>query len=171
MKRPFPGVKAIVLSLFASMALAGCGDQGDVVGVAKGNILATTPYPETVEFIDVSKPDSAFGVTYLTENEVVEILTTMQKVTEIILGKDLSFKDPGEEDPYLVSLTERHMESAATIRSILLNSEHKGPWSGWKLSVKYSAKDANGTTYTNTRWLFANREGTAIQKYFDVPNP
>lgn len=165
--------KPIIFSLMSSILAAsvGCNGTGDVASLAKENIKQTTPYPETIKFIEVSKADSAFGINFFTEDEVMGILATMQEVTDIILSKSENFMDLDSDDPYLMSLAERHMESATAVRSIMMNSIEKGEWSGWKIAVKYSAKDKDGLTYTNTRWLFANREGNAIQKYFDIPNP
>jgi hypothetical protein len=144
-------------------------NQAKLTDLAKADILSSLPYPDSTAIIDVAPCDSAFGMYYFTEDEIIEILTSMEKVSQVILKSSDDLLDMDASNNYLINLTERHMESAAALRSVLMNSQEKGEFTGWKMRVIYDTVDKDHHHYKCARWLFFNKEGNRVIKAFDIP--
>lgn len=151
------------------MTISCGGSNAKMKDLAREDILASLPYPDSTDIVEYSPCDSAFGVFCFTEKEVIEILTQMKTVSDYIMSKSDQLMKLDNSNSYLVNLTERHMEASMSIRSIIMNSQDKGQWTGWKMRVLYETSDKDHTRYRCYRWLFFNQDGTRVIKAFDIP--
>ena len=144
-------------------------NQSKMTDLAKTDIMSSLPYPDSTAIIDVAPCDSAFGLYYFTEDELIDILTDMKKVSDVIMGASNNLLDMDSKNNPLINLTERHMEAATSLRSIMMNSQEKGEFTGWKMKVTYESIDKDHHHYKCARWLFFNKDGNRVIKSFDIP--
>lgn len=158
------------LLFLASLILTGCENrQTTLENLAKADVLSSLPYPDSTEILDYSPCDSAFGIYWFPEKEVIEILTTMKIVSDSIMAQSENLTNLNPNNNYLVNLTERHMEAASAMRSILMSSAKKGEFTGWKMRVIYETTDKDNACYRCARYLFFNKEESRVIKAFDIP--
>ena len=144
-------------------------NQSKMTDLAKEDILSSLPYPDSTAIIDAAPCDSAFGLYYFTEDELIDILTEMEKVSNVIMEASTSLMEMDESNNPLINLTERHMEAATALRYVMMNSQEKGEFTGWKMKVVYESVDKDHHHYRCARWLFFNKEGNRVIKAFDIP--
>lgn len=158
--------------MLGCMALMSCGpSKGKMKELAKENIELSVYYPKQLKIIAVSEPDSAFGVGYFTEKETQGMLYTMKSVTDTIMKRTSNMSKFNPDDHYVVSLAERQMRGMAEISSMIMKSDKKGEFSGWKVKVDYTCVDENGIPYRTERWCFIDKDVKQVYKTFELPIP
>lgn len=158
--------------MLGCVTLMSCGpSKGKMKDLAKENIELSVYYPKQLKIIAVSEPDSAFGVGYFTEKETQGMLYTMKSVTDTIMKRTANMSKFNPDDHYVVSLAERQMRGMAEISSMIMKSDKKGDFSGWKVKVDYSCVDENGIPYRAERWCFIDKEVKQVYKTFELPIP
>ena len=78
----------IIFIFLAALMIASCrSSKSEMTHRAKENLEASLDYPKQLKIIAHSQPDSAFGVTYFTRNEMTGInnLWLRQKILVIFL--------------------------------------------------------------------------------------
>lgn len=158
--------------MLGCVTLMSCGpSKGKMKDLAKENIELSVYYPKQLKIIAVSEPDSAFGVGYFTEKETQGMLYTMKSVTDTIMKRTSNMSKFNPDDHYVVSLAERQMRGMAEISSMIMKSDKKGDFSGWKVKIDYSCVDENGIPYRAERWCFIDKDVKQVYKTFELPIP
>lgn len=75
------------------------------------------------------------------------------------------------DDHYVVSLAERQMRGMAEISSMIMKSDKKGDFSGWKVKIDYSCVDENGIPYRAERWCFIDKDVKQVYRTLELPLP
>lgn len=161
--------KLLIIFVTAAALLTACNGKGNLQDLAKEDVLSSLPYPDKTNILNFSEPDSAFGVYYFEQKELIQILTTMKKVSDYIMSKSDNILDMDKSNNYLVNLTERHMEAGSTMRTVLMNSQKKGDFTGYKMRVIYETVDKDNTKYRCARYIFFNKDNSRVLKSFDIP--
>lgn len=161
-----------MLFMLGCAALVSCGpSKGKMVELAKENLELCVDYPKQLKVIAVSQPDSAFGTGYFTKTETDGMLRTMKVVTDTIMKRTGNMSKFDPNDHYVVSLAERQMRGMSEIHSMLVKSDKKGEFSGWKVKIDYSCVDEHGIPYRAERWFFIDKEVKQVYKSFELPLP
>lgn len=158
--------------MLGCVTLMSCGpSKGKMQGLAKENLELSVDYPKQLRIVAISQPDSAFGTGYFTENEVKGMLQTMKVVTDTIMKRTNNMSKVNFDDHYVISLAERQMRGMAEIHSMIMKSDKKGEFSGWKVKIDYSCVDRNGIPYRAERWCFIDKDAKQVYKTFELPLP
>lgn len=154
------------------MVLMSCGpSKSKMQKLAKENLELSVHFPKQLKIIAVSEPDSAFGTGYFTKSETQGMLRTMKVVTDTIMKRTGNMSKFNPDDHYVVSLAERQMRGMAEISSMVMKSDKKGEFSGWKIKIDYSCVDENGIPYRAERWCFIDKDVKQVYKAFELPLP
>ena len=165
-------MKKSLLLLMGAALLMSCGNSSEKMKrLAKENLELSVDYPKQLRVLAVSEPDSAFGASYFTKDEVKGMLRTMQVVTDTIMKRTDNMSNFNPADHYVISLAERQMRSMAEIRSLIMKGDKKGEFSGWKVKIDYQCVDAAGLPYRSERWCIIDKEGRQVYKSFELPIP
>lgn len=165
-------MKKIIIFLFGILVLSGCANKyKKMQDNAKDNLVASLDYPQQLKITAISKPDSAFGVTYFTDKEIQGMMRVMGVVTRQLMEKTRNIDDFDNMDAYTSQLLRRQMNAISELRSMMLNKAKKGAWSGWKVKIDYSCKDKNAIPYNAERWVFLDKDGESVVKTFEIPLP
>lgn len=165
-------MKKLLLLMLGCVTLMSCGpSKSKMVSLAKENLELSVDYPKQIKIIAVSEPDSAFGTGYFTEKEVQGMLQTMKVVTDTIMKRTCNMSKFAPNDYYVVSLAERQMRGMSEIHSMIMKSDKKGAFSGWKVKIDYSCVDANAIPYRAERWFFIDKDCKQVYKTFELPLP
>jgi len=165
-------MKKTLLLLLGAALMVSCGNSSEKMKqLAKENLELSVDYPKQLKVLAVSEPDSAFGPGYFTQNEVKGMLQTMKVVTDTIMKRTNNMSTFNPADHYVVSLAERQMRSMSDIRSLIMQGDKKGEFSGWKVKIDYQCVDAAGLPYRSERWYFIDKEGKQVYKSFELPIP
>lgn len=165
-------MKKILFLLVAVLALASCGNtKSKLKEKAQENLVASLDYPKQLKVLAISEPDSAFGVTYFTRNEMVGMLKVMSKVTDQLMKKTQNVDDFSKLDAYTAQLAHRQMNAATEVQQMIYKNAPKGEWSGWKVKIDYQCRDRNGLDFKAERWVFFDRKGNNVVKTFEIPLP
>ena len=103
-----------------------------MIAFAQKDLSAKVSYPKQLKILGVSQPDSAFGDTYYSKSEVEGIMKIMKLVTTSILKRTNNMTNFDPNDYYVMSLASRQMATTEEIRKMVLQSDKKGEFSGWK---------------------------------------
>lgn len=161
--------KIFIILAAASVMFAACNGKEKLNDLAKEDVLSSLPYPDKTSILEYSPCDSAFGIYYFDQKELIQILTTMKKVSDYIMQQSDNLTDMGKENNYLVNLTERHMEAASSMRYVMMNSQKRGEFTGLKMRVIYETVDKDGAKYRCARYMFFNKNNSRVMKSFDIP--
>lgn len=162
----------VVMAMLAVGLFAQCIDNKEkMVEVAKQRLIQSVAHPDQLKVLGVSEPDSAFGADYYTKNEIRGIMTMMAKVSAFIMKRTNNMTAFNPEDAEVMELAERQMAASAAIRSMIMQSEKKGEWSGWKVKIDYQCKNKNGRLYRAEKWFFLDKAGKRVEKTFELPLP
>lgn len=165
-------MRKILLLMLGCVTLVSCGPStGKMKSLAKENLELSVYYPKQLKIFAVSEPDSAFGTGYFTEKETQGMLRTMQVVSDTIMKRTDNMSKFNPDDHYVMSLAERQMRGMAEISSMLMKSDKKGDFSGWKVKIDYSCVDENGIAYRAERWCFIDKDVKQVYKAFELPLP
>lgn len=165
-------MRKLLLLLLGCVTLMSCGpSKSKMISLAKENLELSVDYPKQIKIIAVSEPDSAFGTGYFTEKEVQGMLQTMKTVTDTIMKRTNNMSKFDPNDYYVVSLAERQMRGMSEIHSMIMKSDKKGAFSGWKVKIDYSCVDANAIPYRAERWFFIDKDCKQVYKTFELPLP
>lgn len=165
-------MRKLLLLMLGCVTLMSCGpSKSKMVSLAKENLELSVDYPKQIKIIAVSEPDSAFGTGYFTEKEVQGMLQTMKTVTDTIMKRTGNMSKFAPNDYYVVSLAERQMRGMSEIHSMIMKSDKKGAFSGWKVKIDYACVDANAIPYRAERWFFIDKDCKQVYKTFELPLP
>lgn len=160
------------IAILASLLFIGCTDEKEeMIAFAQKDLSAKVSYPKQLKILGVSQPDSAFGDTYYSKSEVEGIMKIMKLVTTSILKRTNNMTNFDPNDYYVMSLASRQMATTEEIRKMVLQSDKKGEFSGWKVKIDYECKDKNGQTYRTERWFFFDKTCKNITRTFELPLP
>lgn len=164
--------KITLAALLVGAILTGCTNRKEkMISIAKENLEQNVAYPKQLKLIGISEPDSAFGENYYTKDEIRGIMNIMAQVSTSIMKRTKNMTTFNPEDTYVMALAERQMAATSDIRSMILQSEKKGEWSGWKIKIDYQCADKDGIRYKAERWMFFDKKGEKITKTFELPLP
>lgn len=156
----------------AAWVATSCTNRKDsLLQLAEEQLRQSVEYPQQLQILGISEPDSAFGVNYFSQKEKEEILRIMRSVTDSIMRRTNNMESFDINDFYVMDLAERQMRANAEIQEMVRQSKGKGEWSGWKVKIDYAAKSHHGQDYHAERWFFINKEGNSIVKTMELPLP
>ena len=94
----------IIFIFLAALMIASCrSSKSEMTHRAKENLEASLDYPKQLKIIAHSQPDSAFGVTYFTRNEITGMLKVMAVVTKQLMAKTKDISDISNSDAALLA--------------------------------------------------------------------
>ncbi|WP_311157146.1 hypothetical protein [Prevotella nigrescens] len=162
----------IIIIFLAALMIVSCrSSKSEMTHRAKENLEASLDYPKQLKIIAHSQPDSAFGVTYFTRNEITGMLKVMAVVTKQLMAKTKDISDISNSDAYTVGLMRRQMNAATEVQNMIFKNVPKGQWSGWKVKIDYECVDKDGLKYRAERWVFFDKDGKNVIKTFEIPLP
>lgn len=162
----------ISAAILAALALSSCGSASSrMKDKAQDNLSASLDNPKELKILAVSEPDSAFGVSYFTKQEMTGMLRVMGKVTKQLMAKTKTVEDFSKLDPATLALARRQMTAANQVQEMIFKNAPKGEWSGWKVKIDYQSVDNRGLKYKAERWIFLDKDGENIVKTFELPLP
>lgn len=164
-------MKKILFIAISLIFLASCDSKPEMKDLAQENLKASLDYPAQLKVQAISEPDSAFGVSYFTRNEMTGMLRVMSKVTSQLMKKTSSVDDFSKVDAYTASLARRQMAAASEVQNMIFKNVPKGEWSGWKVKIDYQCVDRNAIPYRAERWVFLDKKGENVIKTFEIPLP
>ena len=141
---------SIVLFWSGVFCLVCCSDNLNdrAADMAEKALRASVDNPESIRILAVSKPDSVFGHTYITQEEKMALSMAMveinRKVMEATDGLE-DFGGPLDGSPQ--------------------------PFSGWKVKVDFEGVDADGQGYHSEYWFILDKEAQCVVKSFEIPLP
>ena len=134
---------SIVLFWSGVFCLVCCSDNldGRAADMAEKALRASVANPESIRILAVSKPDSVFGHTYITQEEKMALsMAAMSSLRRL-----MDFGSPLDGSPQ--------------------------PFSGWKVKVDFESVDADGRSYHSEYWFILDREAQCVVKSFEIPLP
>ena len=140
MKKYFLPLLACLMAL-----LTGCSKSDeDMQALIIQHIKANMNPDEKLEINDFSKPDSTFGVMYMSEKEILHITETIEKVTEYFMQKTNNMTNYDPNDGYLAYLANKQMLVSAQINEVMAHSMQRKDFNGWRIRVTYAVTNRNG---------------------------
>ena len=165
--------KIIFLPLLAFLIalLTACSTSDeDMQTLIVQHIKANTYPDETLEISHISKPDSTFGVMYMSEKEILHITETIDMVTEYFMSKTNNMTNYDPSDGYLAYLANKQMLVSAQMNEVMAHSMQRKDFNGWRIRVTYAITNKNGTRKTE-EWFFLDKDGKLIYNTFAIPLP
>lgn len=153
---------------FIGLANVSCDrkpNTNTLFNVAKEAMLLTCDNPNSLNILGYSKVDSVFGKCFLTENELM-----------VISQKVMDFTDKLYSSDDIKNLSEAQLSRMMSLSSIAepfmnneLDTETKGPFSGWKIKLEYEQPDGDGDVYHGERYFIFDKSANHILHSIDVP--
>ena len=166
MKKYFLPLLACLMAL-----LTGCSKSDeDMQTLIIQHIKANMNPDEKLEINDFSKPDSTFGVMYMSEKEILHITETIEKVTEYFMQKTNNMTNYDPNDGYLAYLANKQMLVSAQINEVMAHSMQRKDFNGWRIRVTYAVTNRNGKRKAE-EWFFLDKDGKFIYNTFAIPLP
>lgn len=164
-------MKKIILFAIMAIIVAACGNNKEQMKKnAEENLRMTISGAQNLQILQISEPDSAFGVNYFTDKELQEFVNIMAKCSDIIMKETDNMEKFDPENLYVIKLADRQMQATTELRNIFSN-RNKEPFSGWKMKIDYSYTDGEKTPIKAERWFFFDRKGQSIYKTMEIPLP
>ena len=128
-------------------------------------------YPdEKLTISEIGKPDSTFGVMYMSEHEIAHITKTVDEVMEFFMKTTKNMTDYDPNNGYLAYLANKQMLVAAQINEVMAHSMQKKEFNGWRIRCKYTVAN-QGVRRKTEEWFFFDKEGEIIYSSFAIPLP
>ena len=130
-----------------------CSDNLDdrAADMAEKALRASVDNPESIRILAVSKPDSVFGHTYITQEEKMALSMAMVEINRKVMEATDGLEDFDPDDKETAALMERQMSAMSSLRRLM---DFGGPldgspqlFSGWKVKVDFEGVDADGRSY------------------------
>ena len=159
------------LLAFLMASFIGCSTNDEDMQTLIIRHIKANIYPdEKLEITNFSKPDSTFGVMYMSEKEILHITETIEKVTEYFMKKTHNMTNYDPNDGYLAYLANKQMLVSAQINEVMAHSMQMKDFNGWRIRVTYNVTNKNGKRKTE-EWFFLDKEGKFIYNTFAIPVP
>ena len=174
-----PGMKiwiilaSIVLFWSGVFYFVCCSDNldGRAADMAEKALRASVANPESIRVLAVSKPDSVFGHTYITQEEKMALSMAMVEINRKVMEATDGLEDFDPDDKETAALMERQMSAMSSLRRLMdFGSPLDGspqPFSGWKVKVDF----ADGHGYHSEYWFILDKDAQCVVKSFEIPLP
>ena len=160
----------LMLALAALAFLACSNNDKDMQEMIFRHIRANMYPDEKLTVSEISKPDSTFGVMYMSEKEIAHVTKTVDQVTEFFMKKTNNMTEYDPNNGYLAYLANKQMLVAAQINEVMAHSMQKKEFNGWRIRCRYTV--ANQSIQRKTEeWFFFDKEGEIIYNTFAIPLP
>ena len=178
-----PGMKigiilaSIVLFWSGVFYFVGCSDDldGRAADMAEKALRASVHNPESIRILAVSRPDSVFGHTYITQEEKMALSMAMVEINRKVMEATDGLEDFDPDDKETAALMERQMSAMSSLRRLMdFGSPLDGspqPFSGWKVKIDFEGVDADGQGYHSEYWFILDKEAQCVVKSFEIPLP
>lgn len=152
-------------------SLSACSDSHEKMEDLVIRHIKANMYPdEKLTVSEISKPDSTFGVMYMSEHEIAHITKTVDQVTEFFMKKTNNMTEYDPSNGYLAYLANKQMLVAAQINEVMAHSMQKKEFNGWRIRCKYTVAN-QGVRRKTEEWFFFDKEGEIIYSSFAIPLP
>ena len=178
-----PGMKiwiilvSIVLFWIGVFCFVCCADNLDdrAANMAEKALRASVHNPESIRILAVSKPDSVFGHTYITQEEKMALSMAMVEINRKVMDATEGLENFNPDDKEMATLMERQMSAMSSLRRLMdFSSPLDGspqPFSGWKVKVDFEGVDAYDQGYHSEYWFILDKEAQCVVKSFEIPLP
>lgn len=178
-----PGMKiwiilvSIVLFWGGVFCFVCCADnlENRATDMAEKALKASVHNPESIRILGVSKPDSVFGHTYITQEEKMALSLAMVEINRKVMDVTDGLENFNPDDKETAALMERQMSAMSSLRRLM---DFSGPldgspqqFSGWKVKVDFEGMDADGRSYHSEYWFILDKEAQCVVKSFEIPLP
>lgn len=147
-----------------------CKGKKDMEKTAIEALKIKVDNPSSLQVLAVSEPDSVFQNRYCSEAESMELSQRFLDYSIKMMNE--TPEDFGKmEDPRYMDKMQRFSEGSNTLS--LLNSmaeREPGDFIGWRLRIRYAAKDINGNPYLSEIWMIFDRNKKHILKTLEIPS-
>ena len=162
--------KFVLLAMLSVVLLASCQSREiKVKKLVKSHLEQSLDNPQHLKIKEIAEPDSAFGLNYFTQKEQAYLLGTVTNVTKVLMERTAYMTKPDLDDAYTMTLADLEMRMSTGLFSGMLGDCKKGPWSGWKVRVTYTAKSKYGCKYKAQRWYSLYKDCQTVIRHFDLP--
>ena len=143
--------------------------------MAEKALRASVHNPESIRIMGISKPDSVFGHTYITQEEKMALSLAMVEINRKVMEATDGLEDFDPDDKETAALMERQMSAMSGLRRLMdfggpLDGSPQ-PFSGWKVKVDFEGVDADGQGYHSEYWFILDKEAQCVVKSFEIPLP
>ena len=109
---------SIVLFWSGMFYFVGCSDNldGRAAYMAEKALRASVDNPESIRILAVSRPDSVFGHTYITQEEKMALSMAMVEINRKVMEATDGLEDFDPDDKETAALMERQMSAMSTRR-------------------------------------------------------
>ena len=160
---------SIVLFWSGVFCLVCCSDNLNdrAADMAEKALRASVDNPESIRILAVSKPDSVFGHTYITQEEKMALSMAMVEINRKVMEATdgLEDFDPDDKETAAMSGLRRLMDFGGPLDG------SPQPFSGWKVKVDFEGVDADGQGYHSEYWFILDKEAQCVVKSFEIPLP
>ena len=133
---------SIVLFWSGVFCLVCCSDNLNdrAADMAEKALRASVDNPESIRILAVSKPDSVFGHTYITQEEKMALSMAMVEINRKVMEATDGLEDFDPDDKETAALMERQMSAMSGLRRLMdfggpLDGSPQ-PFSGWKVTSR-----------------------------------
>lgn len=126
--------------------------------------------PESLKILGYSEPDSIFGKSFFTEDELMQISSALMDFQSDVIG-DGGLESLRYDDPKQMSKIQRMSSSSALLENLFDygRGDKSGDFSGWKMKVLYEAKDTFDQPIKGEHYFIFDKERKYILHSFDIP--
>lgn len=162
------GLAVLVIVLLSFLFSGKCGsDKAEDVAISALRLKSQDP--DGIKILAVSKPDSVFQNRFCPDHEVMEMSEKFLQVS-LNLMQDSSLKESHLDNPAYLAKMERYAEHSSSIERLnnMLENE-PGKFCGWRVRIRYAAKDKSDTPYTSETWFIFDKDKKHILNSFEIP--
>lgn len=144
--------------------------------MAQKALYATVSNPDSVRILGVSKADSVFGQTYLTQKEKIALSALFMDYCKKAMEETDYFSL--EEKPEYSGKMQRQLDAVTSFRSLIdyssiedLEKEpnKRNPFNGWKVKIEFTGRHEDGEAYKAEGWFILDKEAQVVLKHFEIP--
>ena len=160
----------LFITVFA-ISMGACSDNDENIQNIITKHIRANMYPdEKLEIIEISQPDSTFGVMYMSEKDIGYITKTIDMVTDFFMKQTKNMTEYDPNNGYLAYLANKQMLVAAQINEVMAHSLQKKDFNGWSVRCKYSVSN-NKVKRKTEEWFFFDKDREIIYNTFAIPLP
>ena len=161
---------SIVLFWIGVFCFVCCADNLDdrAANMAEKALRASVHNPESIRILGVSKPDSVFGHTYITQEEKMALSLAMVEINRKVMDATDGLENFNPDDKETAALMERQMSAMSSLRRLM---DFSSPLDGRKVKVDFEGVDADDQGYHSEYWFILDKEAQCVVKSFEIPLP